>query len=110
MYKTTVILKKGEGRTLKAGGLWVFDNEIAKIDGKFENGDIISMASMSAALLPQEAALLASVLQKPEALRNGDKALADYIERIKNRHELKQSGGDLRQLANRLKETKGYEG
>ena len=80
------------------------------LKGKFENGDIISMASMSAALLPQEAALLASVLQKPEALRNGDKALADYIERIKNRHELKQSGGDLRQLANRLKETKGYEG
>ena len=32
MYKTTVILKKGEGRTLKAGGLWVFDNEIAKIE------------------------------------------------------------------------------
>ena len=77
---------------------------------KFENGDIISMASMSAALLPQEAALLASVLQKPEALRNGDKALADYIERVRDRHELKQSYGDLRQLANKLKETKGYEG
>ena len=43
MYKTTVILKKGEGRTLKAGGLWVFDNEIAKIDGKFENGDIVAV-------------------------------------------------------------------
>ncbi len=43
MYKTTVILKKGEGRTLKAGGLWVFDNEIAKIDGEFENGDIVSV-------------------------------------------------------------------
>ena len=43
MYKTTVILKKGEGRTLKAGGLWVFDNEIAKIDGEFENGDIVAV-------------------------------------------------------------------
>ena len=43
MYKTTVILKKGEGRTLKAGGLWVFDNEIAKIDGDFENGDIVAV-------------------------------------------------------------------
>ena len=43
MYKTTVILKKGQGRTLKAGGLWVFDNEIAKIDGEFENGDIVSV-------------------------------------------------------------------
>ena len=26
-----VTLKKGEGRTLKAGGMWVFDNEIASI-------------------------------------------------------------------------------
>ena len=43
MYKTTVTLKKGQGRTLKAGGLWVFDNEIAKIDGKFENGDIVAV-------------------------------------------------------------------
>lgn len=43
MYKATVILKKGEGRTLKAGGLWVFDNEIAKIDGEFENGDIVAV-------------------------------------------------------------------
>ena len=40
MYNTTVTLKKGEGRTLKAGGMWVFDNEIASIMGDFENGDI----------------------------------------------------------------------
>lgn len=36
-----VILKKGEGRTIKAGGAWIFDNEIARIDGAFENGDIL---------------------------------------------------------------------
>lgn len=41
--KTRVILKKGEGRTLKAGGMWVFDNEIDKIEGDFVNGDIISV-------------------------------------------------------------------
>ena len=33
MYNTIVTLKKGEGRTLKAGGMWVFDNEIASIMG-----------------------------------------------------------------------------
>ncbi len=37
----TVILKKGEGRTIKAGGAWIFDNEIDKIEGEFENGDIV---------------------------------------------------------------------
>lgn len=34
-------LKKGEGRTLKAGGAWVFDNEIESVMGHFENGDIV---------------------------------------------------------------------
>ncbi len=37
----TVTLKKGEGRMLKSGGLWIFDNEIASIDGDFSNGDIV---------------------------------------------------------------------
>lgn len=37
----TVILKKGEGRTIKAGGAWIFDNEIDKIEGEFVNGDIV---------------------------------------------------------------------
>ena len=36
-----VILKKGEGRTIKAGGAWIYDNEIDRIDGDFENGDIV---------------------------------------------------------------------
>ena len=38
-----VTLKKGEGRTLKAGGLWVYDNEIASIAGTFENGDLVEI-------------------------------------------------------------------
>ena len=43
MYDTVVILKKGEGRTLKAGGAWIYDNEIASIKGNFENGDIVTV-------------------------------------------------------------------
>ena len=39
----SVILKKGEGRTIKAGGAWVYDNEIERTEGKFENGDIIDV-------------------------------------------------------------------
>ena len=35
------ILKKGEGRMLKSGGQWIFDNEIASVMGSFENGDVI---------------------------------------------------------------------
>lgn len=43
MYQTVVTLKKGEGRTLKAGGMWVFDNEIDSIMGSFDNGDIVEV-------------------------------------------------------------------
>ena len=40
MCDAVVTLKKGEGRILKSGGMWVFDNEIAKMEGNFENGDM----------------------------------------------------------------------
>ena len=38
-----VILKKGEGRYLKSGGAWIYDNEIEKISGTFEEGDIVDV-------------------------------------------------------------------
>ena len=43
MYQTIVTLKKGQGRTLKAGGMWVYDNEIESVTGAFENGDIVTV-------------------------------------------------------------------
>lgn len=36
-------IKKGEGRTLKAGGAWIFDNEIDTITGRFKNGQIVTV-------------------------------------------------------------------
>lgn len=42
---TKVILKRNEGRTISAGGLWVFDNEIDTIDGLYINGDIVEVDS-----------------------------------------------------------------
>lgn len=38
---TIVTLKKGEGRTVKAGGMWIYDNEIDTVLGSYENGDVI---------------------------------------------------------------------
>ena len=38
-----VVLKKGEGRGIKAGGAWIFDNEIDSIKGRFHNGDIVAV-------------------------------------------------------------------
>ena len=43
MEKTVVKLKKGEGRTIKAGGMWIYDNEIAQIEGQFADGDLAAV-------------------------------------------------------------------
>ncbi|MBR0574908.1 class I SAM-dependent rRNA methyltransferase [Proteiniclasticum sp. BAD-10] len=43
MKMAIATLKKGEGRELKAGGLWIYDNEIAEIQGEFDNGDILEI-------------------------------------------------------------------
>lgn len=43
MNDTIVTLKKGEGRIIKAGGLWIFDNEIDTITGSFKNGEIVNV-------------------------------------------------------------------
>ncbi|SFG67606.1 23S rRNA (cytosine1962-C5)-methyltransferase [Lachnospiraceae bacterium C7] len=40
---TIVTLKKGEGRIIKSGGLWIFDNEIDTIVGTFKNGDMVAV-------------------------------------------------------------------
>lgn len=39
----TIKLKKGEGRTIKAGGAWIFDNEIAEVIGEYTNGDLVTV-------------------------------------------------------------------
>lgn len=43
MTEAMVKLKKGEGRTIKAGGMWIFDNEIDTITGRFHNGDVVEV-------------------------------------------------------------------
>ena len=39
--KGIVNLKKNEGRTVNAGGLWVYDNEIESTAGSFADGDLV---------------------------------------------------------------------
>lgn len=43
MERAVVTLKKGGGRSLKAGGMWIYDNEIDSVMGNFENGDVVEV-------------------------------------------------------------------
>ena len=38
-----LILKKNEEHRIKNGHLWVFSNEVNKLDGTAENGDVIEI-------------------------------------------------------------------
>lgn len=77
---------------------------------KIKRGETPSTATLGGALTGQEMSLLVSLLQKPELLSRGDRALADYIKRIRERREQGRQVSDLRALADKLRETKGYEG
>ena len=82
----------------------------AVIVERLRSGGNMSTAVLSESLSNEEMGLLVSVLQKPEDLKNGQRSINDYIERIKQQNELKSEGTDLRALANKLRETKKYEG
>lgn len=43
MSEAVVTLKKGEGRTVKSGGLWIYDNEIESVMGNFTDGDVVTV-------------------------------------------------------------------
>lgn len=43
MTNAVAHVRKGEARALKAGGAWIYDNEIESIQGDYNNGDIIKV-------------------------------------------------------------------
>ena len=53
MTTGTVILKKGEGRALSAGGPWIYDNEIDRIDGAPADGDVVAVTAHNGYALGQ---------------------------------------------------------
>ena len=36
-------IKKGGARALKAGGMWIYDNEIASVTGEYKDGDVVAV-------------------------------------------------------------------
>ena len=77
---------------------------------RIDSNQDVSTAALSAALSQDEMSLLVRILQQPETLANGEQTLRDYIDKIRNRKELAASNSDLRALAGKLRERKGFEG
>jgi DNA primase len=72
-------------------------------------GGSLSMASLSEKFTPDEISHLTAILQKPEMLSNGAKALEDYIEIMRAEKNSLESK-DLRLIAEEYRQKKGYGG
>ena len=81
-----------------------------EIRRRIDRGETVSTSALSEALSLQEMSLLVELLQKPEVLSQGEKALADYIEKIRQQKNLAAGSTDLRALADSLRDRKGYKG
>lgn len=77
---------------------------------KLCRGETASTATLGEALSGEEMSLLVSLLQKPELLSRSGQSLRDYIGKIRERRDEAGQADDLRALANRYREKKGYEG
>ncbi|MBP8640075.1 MAG: DNA primase [Oscillospiraceae bacterium] len=80
-----------------------------------EHGAQPSLALLAEHLTNEEMSILTEILNEPQELSNGERALNDYIKIIKTEKLAKQqnSGGEgpnLNEIANKLRESKGYGG
>jgi len=96
MEQATVILKKGEGRTVKAGGAWIYDNEIDRIDGQYENGGIVRVADFDGYPMGQGFINTRSKITVRMLTRRKDTVIdEDFIEmRVRNAWEYRKTTVD----------------
>lgn len=77
---------------------------------RLRRGEEVNTATLSGQLSGDEMSLLVSLLQKPEQLSRSRQTLMDYISKIKERRDFSTQASDLRAMANKYRERKGYEG
>ena len=70
----------------------------------------ISPVALSGLFTPAEEAHITAILEKPEILANGKKALADYIAAIRSEQQARTAQDDLRAFAESQRNKKGYGG
>ena len=88
-----VTLKKDEGRLLKKGGCWVFDNEIDSIVGTFHNGDIVEVHDFDGYPMGRGFINQNSKIRVRMMSRNKDQEIShDFISmRVKNAWEYRKT-------------------
>lgn len=92
-----VRIKKGAGRSLKAGGAWIYDNEIDQITGDYENGDMVAVEDFDGYPLGQGFINLNSTIAVRMMTRKKDTIVDDaFIEmRVRNAWEYRKTVADI---------------
>lgn len=101
LAKEVALLKEED---FSSNFLWKAFSSILR---RCEEGKDISPAAIMSELDPVEARHLSVVIQKPEVLSDGKRAMKDYIDKIKS-ERMKKDSGDLSELAKMFREKKGY--
>ena len=73
-------------------------------------GDSLSTATLSGELSGQEMSLLVQLLQKPERLSSGERAMNDYIAKMREAKDIRDSKNDLLGYLKKQREKMGIEG
>ena len=91
-----VHIKKGGARALKAGGAWIYDNEIDRIEGSFENGDLATVCDFDGYCLGYGFINTRSKITVRMMTRKKDTVVDDaFIEmRVRNAWEYRKSTVD----------------
>ena len=77
---------------------------------KARRGDSLSTATLSGELSGQEMSLLVQLLQKPERLSSGERAMNDYIAKMREAKDIRDSKNDLLGYLKKQREKMGIEG
>ena len=92
-----VRLKKGQGRSLKAGSAWIYDNEIDQIQGDFEEGDMVQIEDFDRYPMGQGFINTRSKITVRMMTRKGEQVVdKDFIEmRVRNAWNYRKDTVDI---------------
>lgn len=80
---------------------------------RWSAGLSVGLATLAGELEPEEMSHLTQVLDRPESLQNGTKAMQDYIEIIETEYGKRSAAGEsdpLLEMQKKMREKKGYGG
>ena len=97
MKPALAVIKKGDARAFKAGGLWIYDNEIDYFEGDFNDGDVIEVHDFDGYPLGKGVVNRNSKITVRMLTKNINQEIDDefIFNRVKNAYEYRKRVTDM---------------